>query len=420
MQFCIFEDQQYINFLPLVYFRPVYELRCGALSLREKIESLLPGRTVSLHCRQDHATLFSEEHQGRPVNVLADQDSWFINGRLIADDSFTKLLKKKPPGDIVYRIGGEIAAAFLGRTNARRFVNEQFADTGPVRDLPSEPLTGVLMHYPWELVQRTAEEIERDCRILKKRNNGTISRGRVPAAMREAHLLNKKKIDIGKNSVIKAGAVLDAEHGSIIIGKNVLVMPNAVIEGPAFIGDYSTIKIGAKIYHGTSIGEHCKVGGEVEASIIQSYSNKQHDGYLGHSYLGSWINIGADTNTSDLKNTYGTVRVSLNGEPVETGLQFVGLTMGDHSKTGINVMFDTGTVVGVSCNVYGAGLPPKFLPSYSWGGIGSWTACRLEKSLETARRVMARRNVSMSQAYEKMFREVFRLTQDQRAKAGVL
>ena len=417
MQFCIFEDQQYINFLPISYFRPVYELRCGALSLREKIESVVPKGTVGLQCRSSHAEVLRQKYAGHPINAIPDQDSWFINGRLIPDGDFGKLLRKKPAGEIVYRIGDEIAAAYLGPENARRFATGQFADV--MRGLPAADLPGLMMHYPWDLVQHTSEEIERDSRILRKRNAGTSTRSGIPASARNAHLLNRKNIRIGKGSVIKAGVVLDAEHGPIIIGKNVLVMPNAVIEGPAFIGDHSIIKVGAKIYHGTSIGEHCKVGGEVEASIIQSYSNKQHDGFLGHSYLGSWINIGADTNTSDLKNTYGTVRVSLNGEPIETGMQFVGLTMGDHSKTGINVMFDTGTVVGVSCNVYGSGLPPKFVPSYSWGEKGSMTVYKLENGLETARRVMARRNVTMSQAYEKMFREVFQITEQQRVKAGI-
>ncbi|MBI4810593.1 MAG: transferase, partial [Ignavibacteriales bacterium] len=226
-------------------------------------------------------------------------------------------------------------------------------------------------------------------------------------------------IIIGKGSKIKPGAVLDAEKGPIIIGINVTIMPNAVIEGPVFIGDNSIIKIGAKIYHGTSIGKWCKVGGEVEASIIQSYSNKQHDGFLGHSYLGSWINIGADTNTSDLKNNYGTVRVYVNGKMIDSGLQFVGLTMGDHSKSGINTMFDTGTVVGISSNIYGSGFPSKFIPSFAWGGEKQFTAYDLEKSIDTMKKVMARRNVNLTASYEKLVRKIFKDTMEERKSAGV-
>jgi len=198
------------------------------------------------------------------------------------------------------------------------------------------------------------------------------------------------------------------------IGNRVTVMPNSYLEGPLYIGDYSLVKASAKIYHGTSIGPHCKVGGEVENSIIHSYSNKQHEGFLGHAYLGSWINIGADTNNSDLKNTYGSVKVVVNGKTVDTGMQFVGLTMGDHSKTGINMMFDTGTVVGISSNLYGAGLPPKFVPSFSWGSPGSLSVFELEKSLEIARRMMARRDVRMTPAYETMMRHAFAATDDER------
>jgi len=196
----------------------------------------------------------------------------------------------------------------------------------------------------------------------------------------------------------------------------VTVFPNATIEGPAFVGDDSRIKIGAKIYQGTTIGEVCKVGGEVEASIIHSHSNKQHDGFLGHSYLGQWVNLGADTNNSDLKNNYGTVKVYVEGEMVDTGSLFVGLMMGDHSKSGINTMFNTGTVVGVMCNVYGAGFPPKFIPSYTWGGAQELIEYELDKALDTARRVMARRDVQLTQAQEEMLRAVFELTRPLREK----
>jgi UDP-N-acetylglucosamine diphosphorylase/glucosamine-1-phosphate N-acetyltransferase len=161
----------------------------------------------------------------------------------------------------------------------------------------------------------------------------------------------------------------------------------------------------------------CKVGGEVEESVIHSYSNKQHDGFLGHAYLGMWVNLGADTNNSDLKNNYGNVKVVINGRLVDSGSMFVGLTMGDHSKSGINTMFNTGTVVGVSSNVFGAGFPPKFVPSFSWGGSDGQETYELEKSLAVARRVMARRKVTLSAAEESLFRTVFELTRWEREPA---
>jgi UDP-N-acetylglucosamine diphosphorylase/glucosamine-1-phosphate N-acetyltransferase len=288
-------------------------------------------------------------------------------------------------------------------------------DEQTLAGLPTEEVSCSIADYPWDLVSHTSDQIEYDFTIIakstKKKISGTIYPG--------ASLLNRKNIIVGRGSVLKPGVVLDAEHGSIIIGKNVTVMPNAVIIGPASIGDGSIIKVGAKIYHGASIGERCKVGGEVEASIIQSYSNKQHDGFLGHSYLGSWVNLGADTNTSDLKNTYGNVRVELHGKQIDTGYQFVGLMMGDHSKTGINVMFDTGTIVGVSCNIFGANLPPKNIPSFSWGQKNFFSVYDIEKGIETARKVMKRRELTMTAAYEKLMRNVFLQTENDRRAGGV-
>ena len=185
-----------------------------------------------------------------------------------------------------------------------------------------------------------------------------------------------------------------------------------------FVGEGSSIKAGAKIYENTSIGEICKVGGEVEASIIHSCANKQHDGFLGHSYLGMWVNLGADTNNSDLKNNYGNVKVVINGSSVDSGSQFVGLTMGDHSKSGINTMFNTGTVVGVSCNVFGADFPPKYIPSFCWGGAKGLDVYDLAKSVEVARSVQARRKHTMSDSEAEVLRVVFEATKRERENAG--
>jgi UDP-N-acetylglucosamine diphosphorylase/glucosamine-1-phosphate N-acetyltransferase len=419
MQICIFEDNQYKNFLPLVYFRAVFELRSGAMSLRENIESIFPRSRVSLCVRTVLTPLVREENPRVLVNELHDDDTWFINGRVLADDGFVMLMRKYSGSDCVLKSNGEVAAAFVQRSSLPRF--RQFTSTFLAENvfdsLTAHSCNVTMVHYPWELVHYSSNEIEKDFRrLVKKMKNGQ----RLGKIYKGANLINPKNIIIGKGSVIKPGVVIDAERGPVIIGSNVTIMPNAVIEGPAFIGDRTVIKIGAKIYHGTSIGTYCKVGGEVDASIIQSYSNKQHDGFLGHSYLGSWVNLGADTNTSDLKNTYSNVNVKLNGKTVDTRMQFVGLMMSDHSKTGINVMFDTGTIVGVSCNIYGAGLPPKELPSFAWGERGKFTVYEREKGLEIARRVMARRDIVMTKAYEELFRNVFDSAEGDRKREGVV
>jgi UDP-N-acetylglucosamine diphosphorylase/glucosamine-1-phosphate N-acetyltransferase len=211
--------------------------------------------------------------------------------------------------------------------------------------------------------------------------------------------------------------VIDASDGPVALGDGAVVMPNAVIIGPAWIGPKALIKVGAKIYGGSSIGRHSKAGGEIEGSVIMPFTNKAHEGFLGHSYLGSWVNLGADTNTSDLKNTYGPVKAWSDGTLLDTGLQFLGLMMGDHSKSGINVMFDTGTVAGVCCNLYGAGLPPKSIPSFSWGEPGRYATYRVDDCIGTMKRVMARRNVEPDEAYLGLVRSVFNSTAAERDRS---
>ena len=420
MQLCIFEDQHFSNFFPLVYFRPVYALRCGGTKLREKIERLVPRAEVVYHARPELADYLREKSPGRAVNTLRDEPTWFVNGRVVANESLQRLLRSVPKGDVAYWHEGDVVAAYAGSRVAQQW--QEAVTGGPItgdhfQTSPREEIDVKLIRYPWELVHRNADAIVADYSGRFKAKRPKAPQGKVYPGV---SLVNRNNIVIGRGSVVKPQVVLDAENGPIIIGESVTIYPHAFVEGPAYIGDGSVIKAGAKIYGGTTIGEVCKVGGEVEASIIHSYSNKQHEGFLGHSYLGSWVNIGADTNTSNLKNTYGTVEVSLNGERLDTGLQFVGLFMGDHSKTGINVMFDTGTLVGASCNVYGAGLPPKLLPSFSWGNISSaFTAYRIEQSIDTARKVMARRNVPWTQAYERLFRTVFEATTGDRARQRI-
>ena len=406
MHLCIFEDSQYKNFFPLVSLRPVADLRCGASTLLDKTTRLFKGASISLSVRSQIAPLVAHDHPRFAVNAPSPADTLYINARVVADERFVKAVRRIFPAAKIYVCGDTIAAmaldaetlATLPQLFLHGLLNEPVA-----RQLGAETVSCRIAHYPWDLVQFNTEEIGRDFAWASKRTRKKIAGKIYPGAA----LVGRQQILIGEGSVVKPGVVLDAEEGPILIGKNVTIMPNAVIQGPASIGDGSVVKIGAKIYHGTSVGEQCKVGGEIEASIIHSFSNKQHDGFLGHSYLGSWVNLGADTTTSDLNNTYGTVRVELERQQIDTGQMFVGLTMGDHSKTGINVMFDTGTIVGVSCNIYGANLPPKAVPSFSWGQQGSFVPYELEKCVETARRVMARRKIVMSRPYEQLLRDLY-------------
>jgi UDP-N-acetylglucosamine diphosphorylase/glucosamine-1-phosphate N-acetyltransferase len=418
MNICIFEDEKYRKLLPLVYFRPVYELRCGINLLKDKIIRSFSNPNVILHARGYLTDVLKRDYPNYYVNELPPNANQvlFVNGRVLADPHFADKFKYNGK-DIAYVKGDDIVAFWASGENLEKFKNK-FGTPLTKSDFENYEkveISAKLINYPWDIINNNGEQIVIDFNILtdgKARREGKIYEG--------VHLLNEHFIHIEEGAKIKPGVVLDAENGPIYIGKNVKILPNAVIEGPAYVGDGSLIKVSAKIYENTSIGPVCKVGGEVEASIIHAFSNKQHEGFIGHSYLGTWVNIGADTNNSDLKNDYGNVKVYVDGELIDSGSMFVGLIMGDHSKSGINLMFNTGTVVGVSCNIYGSGLPPKFVPSFSWGGAqDGFVTYRIDKAIEVARRVMARRNVQLTEIDEKLFRKIFELTEEERVKAGV-
>jgi len=411
---CLFEDSDYSNLLPLVYFRPAYDLRCGILTLREKVEFYLPNIPITLQCRNYLADLVKQKNPTLLVNDIKGSSCLFINGRVLMTTEVARELENNN-SDTIYTKGNTVVAAKLSNANLD-LIKSTLSNPLKFSDLFGcniKELEVKIINFSWDLISKNGDEIKNDFKILTSNYGTNKIIGKIYDGV---HLLDKDNIFVDEGTTIKPGVVLDAESGPIYIGKNAKIFPNSVIEGPAFIGNKTSIKIGAKIYENTSIGDVCKVGGEVECCIIHSYSNKQHDGFLGHSYLGMWVNLGADTNNSDLKNNYGNVRVVVNGKQIDSGSMFVGLTIGDHSKSGINTMFNTGTVVGVSSNVYGAGFPKKYIPSFTWGGSDSMISYDLEKSIEVAKKVMARRNIQLTDVEEKVFREVYNLTSDERKK----
>jgi len=413
---CLFEGIYYSRLLPLVYFRPTYDLRCGILTLREKVQHYFPNTPISLHCREYLSDLVKQQNPGVVVNDVKGKSCLFLNGRVIADSKLAQQLSTDI--DTLFVKGETIIAARVSGSklgSLKNKLNDLFTFSD-FNELLKKEVDAKVIHYPWDLISNNGEQIISDFNLLTSKVDGSKIKGKVYAG---AHLINEDKIFIDEGAKVKPGVVLDAESGPIYIGKDAKIFPNAVIEGPAFIGSKTAIKIGAKIYENTSIGEVCKVGGEVEESIIHSYSNKQHDGFLGHAYLGMWVNLGADTNNSDLKNNYGSVKVIINSEQVDSGSMFVGLTMGDHSKAAINTMFNTGTVVGVSSNIFGAGFPKKYVPSFAWGGSDSTTSYDVEKALDVARKVMARRNIKLTDVEERIFRYIFDLTSEERKKLGM-
>ncbi len=416
MQVCIFEDINYEKLEPLIFSRPTYDLVCGINTLREKILRAYPGIKYSLHCRPYLTTLLRFQNPGIEINNVEDDECLFVNGSILAPKNLSDIIPLNNKKDILYMSGETIVAAHVSgqKLNEVKSHMHELLSEANFSGLPIEKIEIQNIEYVWDLINNNGNELISDYEYLisKKKNrlNGTILEG--------AHLIEKENIFIEEGAQIKSGAILDASEGPIYIDKNATVFPNAVVEGPVYLGNSAQIKSCARIYENVSIGKISKVGGEVEDSIILPLTNKQHSGFIGHAYLGSWVNLGADTNCSDLKNNYGSVKVYVNGEVVNSGSQFLGLIIGDHSKTAINTMFNTGTVVGFSCNVFGAGFPNKYIPSFSWGGSDAVTTYDLERSIETAKRVMARREKAMHDVEEKLFRKVFDITKKERRKRG--
>lgn len=413
---CLFEDSFSARLLPLVYFRPVYNLKSGILSLKEKVMRAFPRAAVSLHCRSYLAEYMRVRYPGVLVNELDRADHLLVNGRLLIDSGIAGILRSDSRSDCVYRRGDEIVAVRVRASNLHRATSLLNAPIAPdaFGEFASVEVDARLIRYPWELVQLNGKELEADARLLAA-GRKRARRKRLPGVQ-----IIGTEVAVEPGAEVLPGVVLDARNGPVHIARGARVLPNAVIMGPASIGEGSWVKAGALIYGNTSIGPACKVGGEVVESIFQGYSNKQHGGFLGHSYLGAWVNIGAGTTTSNLKTNYGPVRVTLGTEQIDTGLQFVGLIMGDHSKSAINSSFNTGTVVGVSSNIFGTGFPPKYVPSFSWGGAEeTFTTFNVDKAIEVARRVMVRRAVQLTAQEEHLFRTIFELTSAERRRQGM-
>jgi UDP-N-acetylglucosamine diphosphorylase/glucosamine-1-phosphate N-acetyltransferase len=402
MKFVLFEDRNCFNLLPLVYYRPVWEMRCGAFTLEEKLHRFLQKEFYYLS--RKYLTDHYLDDQKSALKLPDSQEIVLINGRWLMAPKVSRLIDELQPETAI--VAGEnilVCRTTLGEARRLMADDETILESKKFfKKFPASSRRVIaeakLIAYPWNVISWNGEEIERDYDFYHQT-------GKIEGLVYDGvHILNREHVTIERGAVVKPGVVIDAEKGPVWIDEGATIMPNSVLAGPLYIGKKSTIKIGAKIYENTTIGPVCKVGGEVEGCIIQGYSNKQHDGFLGHAYLGEWVNLGADTNNSDLKNNYGHIRVSVNGKPVDSGLRYLGLMMGDHSKCAINTMFNTGTIIGVNCNIFGAGMPPKFMPSFSWGGSEGLSRYDFDKSVELAQIVMARRNIEFTARHRTLFR----------------
>ena len=405
---CVFEDSQHSQLIPLVYTRPVFELRCGLFTTLERTIKRYPHATITLFCRNYLSDVLKERFEHR-VNTLhtTDDTCLFLNGRAI----ISLPVSLEGPEELGVQDNTLIYARLKGN-NAKKISHEKFL-TQDVFEMLKDTVRVVDTHVPivnyfWDIIKHNQSQIEKDFMLFVKK--GSIS-GKLYEGV---YLINEDQIFIGKDCRIKPGCVFDAENGPIYIGNNVTIAPNTTIEGPVYIGNHSIVQSNSRIRGGANIGEVCKVGGEIVNTIFQSYSNKQHDGFLGDSYLGSWVNIGADTVNSNLLNTYGNIKVELGENIINTNHMFLGMAMGDHNKTAINTTIMTGSIFGFACNIITPTYPPKYLPSFTWYSDNGTKVYILEKALQVAKIVMKRRDKEMTPAEEHIFRTVFQLTEKER------
>ena len=400
---CYFEDELLENFHPLTLTRPIYDLRIGIFTLAQKWDKALQTSRPICGTIREHLRGVFEECK------IDEKDSeiYWINPRFIPTQELVKQIKKLSINKGLVCKSGSLIAAFVDRQTHQTWMGSGISQNDIENtELPDNNLTEV--KNIWELFQLNGQQIRRDINWLNQAPFLDNINDRYP----HVTFSNPGEIYIEQGAIIEPGTILIADSGPIFIGENAHIMAGSILRGATAICNYSVVKMGAKIYEDTTIGPVCKVGGEISNSIFHSYSNKAHDGYAGNSVFGQWCNLGADTNTSNLKNNYSTVKVRdwHTSKMMDTGQQFIGTIMGDHSKTGINSMLNTGTLCGVCCNLFSDGYPPKHVPSFSWVSGNNIVPYHFEKAIEAMEKMMKRRSVEFTPAYEKMMRAIFRST----------
>ena len=396
MNYVLYDDEHRENLLPLAFTRPVADIRIGILTIREKWQRFLKQEVLI------HTQTYLRPKYKLVLPAAGEPETW-INGAVCPTPELLEEINALKVGETLWKDRKMLAF--------RTVAGDRYSVSNPLfhpESLPA-PDTGVrnpVFHSSIQLSKQSPLIIEhlQDIFLLNERaiieDFVVVTAGRKSQPLSDSNkVIGKHPIFIEEGATIE-GAVFNATAGPIYIGKDAEVMEGSLVRGPFVLGEQSTLKMGAKIYGATTIGPHSKVGGEVSNSVIFGYSNKAHDGFLGNSVIGEWCNLGADTNNSNLKNNYGEVKLWNYKRQIfiNTGLTFCGLVMGDHSKCGINTMFNTGTVVGICCNVFGAGFPRNFIPDFAWGGPQGMSIYKVSDVFKVAEKVMARRGIEFTVA----------------------
>ena len=397
MNYILFDDKTRNNLLPLTYTRPIAEIRIGILTIKEKWEK---------HLNQNCSYYTQDYLQQKYVAEYSD-DNVFINASVLPEENLVNEISSlksdcalmKNDVLLAVRLSEKLSDDFK---QIRNYIeNKKVSVVKGISDF-------LKINYSWDIFKLNETAIISDFKLITKgRKSEPISKTN--------NVVGEENIFIEQGAKVEF-ATINAQTGFVYIGKDAEVMEGAVIRGPFVLCEHSVVKMSAKIYGPTTVGPHSKVGGELNNVVIFGYSSKAHDGFLGNAVIGEWCNIGADSNNSNLKNNYASVKLwdySTNHFS-DTGLQFCGLVMGDHSKCGINTMFNTGTVIGVSANIFGSGFQRNFIPSFSWGGTSGFMVYRLNKVFEVAEKVMGRRNIEIKDVDKAILSHIFNITEQYR------
>lgn len=392
MNLYVFEDQRFSDFFPISSTRAVFDIRFGQSTFLERIIKIFPEHSVSLIVRDEFKELVSELHTNIAVNPDNIEEGLWISSSVIWTRESVELLSDK---DTAFMKDDKLVAANLSSSDAARWIS----NGGPLKsELESVKFKNIEVYqcnYLWDIIKFINQSINDDASELKP-----VDRLDYP----HTNLINPDKIFIN-NAKVMPGALINAEKGPVIIDNNAVIYGQTYIEGPAFIGTDTVIKPLTKIV-GSVIGKKCKIGGEVESSVIQGYSNKVHDGHLGDSFLGEWVNLGAGTSNSNLKNNYSSVKISLNENLIDTNSLHIGCFIGDHVKTAIGTLINTGTIIGAASMISTYGFPPVNLPPFSWYFNRKKERMDFDKFVSTAQKSKSRRNKNFTTAEKRLYKKI--------------
>ncbi len=385
MNYILFDGPARTALLPFTYTRPVADIRIGILTIREKWEKYLGSTTTTL----------TEEYLSDKYPMVELEENVMINASYLPNENLVAIVSNLKSNQAVFK--GDAVIAFFTNDSQEEVDFDQYE----IIEFDGDCLA---VEHTWDIFAKNDAAIREDFALLTEdRTSQRISK--------TVNVISPENIFVEEGAKMEF-VTLNASTGPIYIGKNAEIMEGSVIRGPFALCEEAQVKLATKVYGATTVGPHCRIGGEINNSVLFGYSNKGHDGFLGNSVLGEWCNIGADSNNSNLKNNYEEVKLwSFETESfAKTGLQFCGLMMGDHSKCGINTMFNTGTVVGVSANIFGSGFPRNFVPSFSWGGASGFVTYQTHKAFEVAKIVMDRRHIVFTDQDKAILEHVFEVS----------